>query len=93
MHPAAVESPLLRFEVRFKGPAMTRRTRGALSAAAITPLVDRHNSRASLLQGGSELHEFVVSLRARDAEQAEVRTRAAVGPGGAYAGFLATPSA
>jgi hypothetical protein len=70
---------------------MTRRIRGALSAAAITPLVDRHANDASLRDGASKLHEFVVSVRARDADQAMKRTRVAVLPGGAYAGFSVTP--
>jgi hypothetical protein len=87
-HP--LESLLYRFEVSFNGPPMSRRTRGALSAAAITPLVDRHNSPASLRDGASKLHEFVVSVRAGDAGQAVERTRAAVQAGGAYAGFSPT---
>ena len=78
-----------RFEVSFNGPPMIRRTRGALSAAAITPLVDRHNNLAALRDGGSKLHEFVVSVSARDPGQAVERTRAAVQAGGAYAGFSA----
>ena len=81
---------LCRFEVSFTGPPMTRRIRGALSAAAITPLVDRHANAASLRDGASKLHDFVVSVRARDADQAMKRTRAAVRPGGAYAGFSVT---
>lgn len=79
-----------RFEVSFNGPAMIRRTRGALSAAAITPLVDRHNDLAALREGASHLHEFVVLVPARDAGQAVERARAAVQAGGAYAGFSAT---
>jgi hypothetical protein len=69
---------------------MIRRTRGALSAAAITPLVDRHNDLASLRGGGSKLHEFVVLVPACDPGQAVERTRAAVQAGGAYTGFSAT---
>jgi hypothetical protein len=69
---------------------MIRRTRGALSAAAITPLADRHNNMVAVREGGSELHEFVVSVSARDAGQAVERTRIAVQAGGAYAGFSAT---
>jgi hypothetical protein len=84
------ESLLDRFEVSFSGPPMIRRTRGALSAAAITPLVDRHNNLASLRDGASKLHEFVVVVQARDAGQAVERTHTAVQAGGAYAGFSAT---
>jgi hypothetical protein len=87
---APVESLLDRFEVSFNGPPMIRRTRGALSAAAITPLVDRHNSLASLRDGASKLHQFVVVVRARDSGQAIERTRAAVQAGGPYAGFSAS---
>lgn len=79
------------FEVRFSGPPMTRRTRGSLSAAAITSLADRHNSPAALLGGASKLHEFVVLVRAPDAYQAVEQTRAAVQAGGIYTGFTATP--
>ncbi len=85
-----MENRLDRFEVSFNGPPMIRRTRGALSAAAITPLVDRHNNQAALRAGASKLHEFVVLVPARDAGQAVERTRTAVQPGGAYAGFSAT---
>ncbi len=85
------QTRLYRFEVSFTGPPMIRRIRGALSAAAITPLVDRHANAASLRDGASKLHEFVVSVRARDADQAMKRTRVAVRPGGAYAGFSVTP--
>ena len=81
------QAELDRFEVSFTGPQMVRRTRGALSVAAITPLVDRHANAASLRDGASTLHEFVVSVRARDADQAMERTRVALPPGGAYAGF------
>jgi hypothetical protein len=87
---ATFESLPDRFEVSFNGPPMIRRTRGALSAAAITPLVDRHNSPASVRDGASRLHEFVVSVRARDADQAVERTRTVVQAGGPYAGFSAT---
>jgi hypothetical protein len=83
------ETLLDRFEVSFNGPPMIRRTRGALSAAAITPLVDRHNNLAALRDGGSKLHEFVVAVSARDPGQAVERTRTAVQAGGAYAGFSA----
>jgi hypothetical protein len=69
---------------------MIRRIRGTLSAAAITRLVDRHADAASLGDGASKLHEFVVSVRARDADQALERTRVAVRTGGAYAGFSVT---
>jgi hypothetical protein len=41
---------------------MIRRIRGTLSAAAITRLVDRHADAASLGDGASKLHEFVVSV-------------------------------
>jgi hypothetical protein len=70
---------------------MVRRTRGALSAAAITPLVDRHANATSVRDGASELHEFVVSVQSRDADQAIKQTRAAVQAGGAYAGFCVDP--
>jgi hypothetical protein len=85
------QTELDRFEVSFTGPPMIRRIRGALSAAGITPLVDRHANTASLRDGASELHEFVVSVRARDADQAMKRTQVALPPGGAYAGFSVSP--
>ena len=44
--PGFSENRLYRFEVSFTGPPMIRRTRGALSAAAITPLVDSHANAA-----------------------------------------------
>lgn len=86
------QGPLLTFEVSFSGPPMLRRTRGALSAASITPLADRHNSAAAVRDGASEMHQFVVSLLARDAAQAIERTRAVVQAGGVYEVFCATPS-
>jgi hypothetical protein len=89
--PTSSESRLYRFEVSFTGPPMIRRIRCALSAAAITPLVDRHANAASLRDGASELHEFVVSVRSQDADQAIKQTRGAVEAGGAYAGFSVTP--
>ena len=89
--PGFSENRLYRFEVSFTGPPMIRRTRGALSAAAITPLVDSHANAASLRDGASKLHKFVVSVRARNAYQAIKRTRVAVQTGGAYAGFSVTP--
>lgn len=85
------ETRLYRYEVSFTGPPMIRRTRCALSAAAITPLVDKHANAASLRDGASELHEFVVSIRSLDAGQAIKQTRVAVQAGGAYAGFCVAP--
>ena len=89
--PAFPQARLYRYEVSFTGPPMIRRIRGALSAAGITPMVDRHADAASLRDGASKLHAFVVSVRALDADQAMKRTRVAVRPGGAYAGFSVTP--
>ena len=91
---ASPESETLedRFEVSFNGPPMIRRTRGALAAAAITPLADRHNNLAALRDGASALHQFVVLVPARDAGQAVDRARDAVRLGGAYGSFSAVPT-
>jgi hypothetical protein len=86
---ASFENRQDRFEVTFSGPPMIRRTRGALAAAGITPLVDRHNGLAAQRAGASEMHEFVVLVPARDAGHAVERTRGAVQAGGAYVGFSA----
>ena len=87
-----LENQVGRFEVSFNGPPMIRRTRGALAAAAITPLADRHNNMAAVRDGASEAHEFVVLVPARDAGQAVERARTAVQAGGPYAGFSAVPA-
>jgi hypothetical protein len=81
-----------RFEVSFNGPPMVRRTRGALAAAAMTLLADRHNNLAALRAGASTLHQFVVLVPAYDADQAVDRARAAVRLGGAYGSFSAVPT-
>jgi hypothetical protein len=93
MHSAPWESLPKPYEVSFIGPPMDRRTRGALSAAAITPLADRHNSLAAIRAGASERHQFVVLVRASNADRAIEQIRTAVRMGGACAGFRALLSA
>jgi hypothetical protein len=68
--------------VRFRGPALSRMGRGALSAASISVI-----GRQPAADWGGQLQHYVVSVQARDSEDAVVRVRGAVGLHGAYSGF------
>jgi hypothetical protein len=68
--------------VSFLGPPLTRRGRGALSAAQIT-MSDRR--RAAGWDG--QLQEYLVSVQARDEEEAVARVRAVLGAHGSFAAF------
>ncbi len=72
--------------VRFEGPALTRRARGALSAAGIS-VMERHASAT----WGEQRLDYLVAVDARDGDDAVVRVRAAISPDGAYSGFTADP--
>jgi hypothetical protein len=69
--------------VRFEGPALTRQTRGALSAAGIT-VVERRRSTA----WGEQLQHYLVTVAARNGEDAVRRVRAAVERYGSYSVFI-----
>jgi hypothetical protein len=68
--------------VRFEGPAFTRQTRGALSAAGIT-VVERSRSTA----WGEQLQHYLVTVDARNSEDAVRRVRAAIERQGSYSAF------
>jgi len=68
--------------VRFRGPALSRMARGALSAASIS-VIDRQPAA----DWGGQLQHYLVSVEARDGEDAVVRVQDAVGLHGAYSGF------
>jgi hypothetical protein len=72
--------------VRFEGPALTRQTRGALSAAGIT-VVERRRSTA----WGEQLQNYLVTVAARNGEDAVRRVRAAVERHGRYSAFASDP--
>jgi len=73
---------LTKHHVRFLGPALTRRSRGALSAASIT-LVERRPAES----WGNQIHEYLVLLEARDAGDAVDRVQRVVEKHGFYNGF------
>lgn len=68
--------------VRFRGPALHRMARGALSAAGAS-VIERNAS----VEWGPQLQEYVVSVEARDAEDAVKRVRQALEAHGAYDRF------
>lgn len=72
--------------VRFEGPAFTRQTRGALSAAGIT-VVKRSRSTA----WGEQLQHYLVTVDARNGEDAVRRVRTAVEKRGSYSAFASEP--
>jgi hypothetical protein len=77
---------LARHGVRFRGPSLTRRTRKALSIAGIS-LLDR-----DVLEGwGGQIVEYVVSVQARDGDDAVARVRNVVSRDGFYEGFAPDP--
>ena len=73
---------LTKHHVRFFGPALTRRSRGALSAASIT-LVERRPAPS----WGNQLQEYLVLLDARTDDDAVARVRRVIDEHGSYAGF------
>ena len=68
--------------VSFQGPPLTRRMRGSLSAAQIT-MIDRR--RAPGWDG--QLQEYLVSVEARDGEDAVGRVLAVLEPQGSFSAF------
>jgi hypothetical protein len=72
--------------VRFEGPALTRQTRGALSAAGIT-VVERRPSTT----WGEQLQHYLVTVDARNSEDAVRKVRAAVQRHGRYSAFASDP--
>jgi hypothetical protein len=72
--------------VRFEGPALTRQMRGALSAAGIT-VVERRPSTT----WGEQLQHYLVTVDARNSEDAVRRVRAAVERHGRYSAFASDP--
>ena len=62
--------------VRFMGPSLGRRGRGALSAAGVSVLKRHPNPR-----WGPQLQEYLVSVDARNENDAIRRVEAALGPG------------
>ena len=71
-----------KYHVRFVGPALTRRSRGALSAAAIT-LVERRPAET----WGNQIQEYVVLVGARDRDDAVARVRKVIEGDGFYKDF------
>jgi hypothetical protein len=70
--------------VTFQGPPLTRRIRGALSAAAITMI--EHRAKAG---SHGQLQDYLVSVDARDSVDAVARVRAVVEKFGPYSAFAA----
>ena len=73
---------LTKHHVRFIGPALTRRSRGALSAASIT-LVERRPAKS----WANQLHEYLVLVEARDRCDAVIRVQKVIEAHGFYDGF------
>jgi hypothetical protein len=69
-------------QVHLEGPAFTRQMRGALSAAGIT-VIERHRSTA----WGEQRQHYLVTVDARNSEDAVGRVRAAVERYGRYSAF------
>jgi hypothetical protein len=70
--------------VRFMGPSLARRGRGALSAAGVSVL-QRHPS----VQWGPQVQEYLVSVDARSESDAIRRVEAALLGQGNYGGYSA----
>jgi hypothetical protein len=77
---------LSRCRVSFRGPPMTRRARGSLSAANIT-VVDRRPTTG----WDGQLLEYLVSIDARDDVDAVARVRAALEAHGSFLGLAQEP--
>jgi hypothetical protein len=63
---------------------LTRHTRGALSAAEVT-VIERRQAAG----WGGQVQDYLVSVDARDAEDAVSRLRAALDGAGSFAAFAA----
>jgi hypothetical protein len=68
--------------VSFLGPSLTRRARGSLSVANIT-IIDRRRSAG----WDGQLLDYLVSVNARDDEDAAARVRAALDGHGSFSAF------
>ena len=77
---------LWRCRVSFQGPPMTRRARGSLSAANGT-VVDRRRS----IGWDGQLFEYLVSIDARDDDDAVVRVRTALAAHGSFSSLAQAP--
>jgi hypothetical protein len=77
---------LMRHGVRFRGPALTRRTRDQLSTARIE-LIERNLVDDS----DTPTVEYLVILGARDEQDAIARVRKLVPQDGSYDGFVPDP--
>jgi hypothetical protein len=73
--------------VSFLGPPLTRRMRGALSAAQIT-MIDRRLAAA----WNGQIQEYLVSLDARDGEDAVARVLAVLSKHGSFSAFALAES-
>jgi hypothetical protein len=78
---------LSRCRVSFQGPPMTRRARGSLSAANGT-VVDRRRS----IGWDGQLFEYLVSIDARDDDDAVVRVRTALEAHGSFSSLAQVPA-
>jgi hypothetical protein len=72
--------------IRFRGPALIRRSRGALLAAGISVM-----ERRPAADWGGQLQEYLVTVDARDSDDAIARVRAVVARHGPYHAFSANP--
>jgi hypothetical protein len=79
-------SLLMRHGIRFRGPALTHRTRDALTTAGISLL-----ERSPLPDWNGQVVEYVVILAARDEEDAISRVRDVVSRDGSYDEFAPDP--
>jgi len=71
-------------EIRFRGPVLDRRSRGALSAAGISVM-----KRRSVESWDGQLQEYLVRVDARDPGDAMRRTREALEGRGSFESFVA----
>jgi hypothetical protein len=71
--------------VSFLGPPLTRRARGSLSVANIT-MIDRRRSAG----WDGQVLDYLVSVNARDDEEAAARVRGALEAHGSFSAFAPT---
>ena len=71
--------------VSFLGPPLTRRARGSLSVANIT-MIDRRRSAG----WDGQVLDYLVSVNARDDEDAAARVRGALEAHGSFSAFAPT---
>ena len=88
MPPVAEPSILTPLAVRFRGPALHRGARGSLSAVGAL-VVERNAS----VDWGPQLQEYLVSVQARNAEDAVRRVRQALEAHGTYDRFSSNEKA